>query len=669
MTQPRSRLPSSVRRSTLLIGFTLIAAIFPAAVAAADPPTPEAADQVVVRYRAGTTESERQGVAHAYGLTKIRGSANGRTEVLVAKGKSPATARRQLAADPNVVAVSPNSWRDLDADPTAETYFTDLWGMNNIGQAVDNVTGVPDVDIDGLEALQHAQGRSDIVVAVIDDGVDFTRPDLADAAWINDAEFNGTPGFDDDHNGYVDDVYGWNFCENNAAVGPAGDDWHGTHVAGTIAASLNGQGIVGVAPGVRIMALRTFVNHSSCDAGDAAIIEAIDYAAARGVPIINASWGGSQPSAALEAAISDAQDTTLLMAAAGNGDLEGNGVNIDVPGGPRFYPASSTLPNVLTVAAITQSGYLATFSNYGALSVDISAPGTNILSVVPSGYAWADGTSMATPHVSGVAALALSATSGTLTPAQLKSRVLSTGVPLARTAGKTFTGRLVNALRAIDFSGPTAKPIDRYGINVGSIIGTGVSTTMVWPAATDTLSGVASYLIRRSLNGGSSAVLASSVTTRSYKVAMTFGTRNRFQLFARDRAGNLGPGALGPTVTASLVQDGTSLAKYSASWSTVAISSASNGKLHRSSTNGASVEFRTTARAMAIVGRRGPLNGKARVYVDGHLFATIDLRKSTTQSKVVVFNTSWTTAAVHSVKLVVIGGTGRVEVDAFAFLR
>ncbi len=658
------------------MGFALIAAIFPAGVAAADPPTPEAADQVVVRYRAGTIESERQGVAHAYGLTKIRGSANGRTEVFVAKGKSPATARRQLAADPNVVAVSPNSWRDLVGDPTGESFFPDLWALRNTGQNVDGVIGVPDVDIDGLEALQHVQGRSDIVVAVIDDGVDFTHPDLAGTEWLNPGEIPNN-GIDDDGNGYIDDVNGYNFCDNNGSVGPTGVDFHGTHVAGTIAASLDGQGIVGVAPGIRVMALRAFSGGGSCGAGDAGIMEAIDYAAARGVPIINASWGGPDPSGALDAAIYDARATTLVVAAAGNGDPNtGQGYNIDAPGGQRFYPANSTLANVLTVAAINQKGALAPFSNYGRTSVDISAPGTNILSAATPHppdcdpcWAWADGTSMATPHVSGVAALALSALSGTLTPAQLKSRVLSTGAPLAATATKTVTGRLVNALQAIDHTGPIAKPIDRYGINVGSIIGTGVSTTMVWPAATDNLSGVASYLIRRSLNGGPSSVLASSVTARSYKVAMTFGTRNRFQLFARDRAGNLGPGALGPIVTASLVQDGTSLAKYSASWSTVSISSASNGKLHRSSTNGASVEFKTSARAIAIVGRRSPLNGKARVYVDGHLFATIDLRRSTAQSKVVVFNTSWTTAAVHSVKLVVIGGTGRVEVDAFAFLR
>jgi hypothetical protein len=150
---------------------------------------------------------------------------------------------------------------------------------------------------------------------------------------------------------------------------------------------------------------------------------------------------------------------------------------------------------------------------------------------------------------------------------------------------------------------------------------------------------------------------------------MSFGTPTRYQLFARDGAGNLGKGAIGPTITATLLQDGTAIAKYSGTWSTVNLSSASNGRLHRSSSGGAAVTFTTSARAIAVVGRRGPLNGRAKVYVDGVYRSTIDLDRSTWQSKVVVFNTSWTSTATHSVKVVVIGGTGRVDIDAFVFLR
>src|SRR5687767_13585515 len=238
MLGPRPSLQSAARRAALMTGLALVAASFPAGLAAAEPPTPEAADQVVVRYRAGTTKEERQALAREHGLTRVRTSANGRTEIVVAKGRSPATARRQLAEEPSVVAASPNSWRDLDVDPSDE-YFEDLWGLHNTGQNVFGTGGSPDIDIDGLEALRAERGDPDVVVAVIDDGVDFSHPDLTQRAWVNQAEADGEPDVDDDGNGYVDDVNGWDFCGGDADAGPDGPDWHGTHVAGTIAASVN----------------------------------------------------------------------------------------------------------------------------------------------------------------------------------------------------------------------------------------------------------------------------------------------------------------------------------------------------------------------------------------------------------------------------------------------
>ena len=664
MTHPRAKLASNLRRSTLLVSLGLLAAFFPASLAAAQPPTPQDADQVIVRYRAGTTETERSGVAHAYGLTKVHGAANGRTDVFVDKGRSPATARRLLAQDPNVVAVSPNSWRELADDVTDEPEFANEWALDNTGQEVDGITGDAGVDIDGLEALRIARGSPNVVVAVIDSGVDFTHPDLAGTSWVNPGEAGAlaTNGLDDDHNGFVDDVNGWDFCNNDATVGPgsgANDD-HGTHVAGTIGASLNGQGIVGVAPGVRIMSLRSFSGGRSCG-GDVGLIAAIDYAASFGVPIINASWGGPGRDTVLEAAISDAA-SSLLMAAAGN-----SGVDNDKH---PFYPASSPNANIISVAAIDQSGQLAQYSNYGAKSVDIAAPGDNILSTLPGNqYGIGSGTSMAAPHVSGVAALALSVMGTTPTPVVLRARILGTGNPAPLTTGQTATGRLVNAWRAIDVTGPVVSPISRYGINVGSVIGSSVSTTMTWPPATDDLSGVKSYLIRRSVNGGAFGTFATGITARSYKSNLTFSNPTAFQLFSRDGAGNYGAGAIGPTVRAFLLQDGTTRARYGRGWSSLSVSGASNGHLHRSSRGGSTVTFTTTARAIGVVGRRGPLNGKAKVYVDGVYRSTINLRKSSVQSKVIVFNTSWTSTATHSVKLVVVGGTGRVEVDAFAFLR
>src|SRR5688572_10978003 len=162
MSSPRLPLPS-VRRATLLIGVAFITALLPAGVTAAEPPTPEAADQVVVRYRAGTTSVEREELARAHGLTKVHGNADGRTEVFVAPGRSPATARRLLSEDPSVVAVSPNGWRDLDDDVTDEPGFDVLWGLHNTGQTVYGTKGTADIDIDGLEALRIERGDPGVV--------------------------------------------------------------------------------------------------------------------------------------------------------------------------------------------------------------------------------------------------------------------------------------------------------------------------------------------------------------------------------------------------------------------------------------------------------------------------------------------------------------------------
>jgi hypothetical protein len=213
--------------------------------------------------------------------------------------------------------------------------------------------------------------------------------------------------------------------------------------------------------------------------------------------------------------------------------------------------------------------------------------------------------------------------------------------------------------------------VDRHGINVGSIIGSTLSTTITWPPATDEHSGVSSYVVRRKIGSASWSIIASALTTRSLKVSLTFNALTQFGIAGRDGVGNVGPQAVSTPVTAVLLQDGSSLAKYSGSWSLVSTSSASNGKLHASTHAGASVEFKTTARAIAIVGRKGPGNGQAKVYVDGAYVKTVDLYRSSTQSKVVVFNQSWTANGLHSVKLVVVGTSGRprVEVDAFAILR
>ena len=361
------------------------------------------------------------------------------------------------------------------------------------------IYGAVDVDIDARQALGITTGDPATVVAVIDDGVDFSHPDLAARAWTNPGESGAgreTNGIDDDANGYIDDIHGWDFCHDDNTVHDFDDDGHGTHVAGTLAASLNGVGVVGVAPSISIMALKFIGNDPDCGL-DSAAIAAIDYAKSFGVTIVNASWGGrGRPQDALELYDAIADSGMLFVAAAGN-----DGDDSDTDPLPSL-PAAFDLPNIVSVAAIDNSGGLAWFSNYGATTVDIAAPGEGILSALPAdselpapGWGWLDGTSMAAPHVSGTAALVASVfPSLAADPAALKARLLSTGKPDAATTGQTLTGRLVDAFRSLDTVGPLAVAPSGFAFDVGATMGRStIATRVAWPSATDDRSGVAAY--------------------------------------------------------------------------------------------------------------------------------------------------------------------------------
>lgn len=666
----------------------LLASLAPSGLLAAD-----VTDEVLVRFRDGTPPEVRAAIARQYGLSapgqaRSRGGPQGdrqglaqtlTTERYESTGRSLATLRRLLEADPNVVAVAPNGRYELAVDPsgpTDEAFYDELWGLHNRGQTISGLTtqtGTSGVDIDGLQAFAHELGDPDLVVAVIDDGIDFSHPDLADRAWTNPGESGDgreTNGIDDDANGFVDDVHGWDFCNGDKTVYDANQGGHGTHVAGTIAASRNGIGTVGVAPGIQLMALK-FITNSGCGM-DQMAIDAVDYAARMGAHLINASWGGPGYNEALETAIR--RSDALFVAAAGN-------YNADIDqAGQHFYPASFTLPNVVSVAAIDQRGNRAAFSNYGHVGVDIAAPGTNILSTWPANpdcaspcYVWSAGTSMAAPHVTGVAALIGSRQGSVLNdPIQLKARLLATGTPLASTAGLTVTGDLVNAYRGVDPVAPVALPVNRHGINVGTVItATTVSTSMTWPAASDDLSGVATYWLLRSADGGSWGTITSTATARSARRDFVFGTEYRFRLRARDRAGNIGPAVDGQVVKASLVQEGTSLATYGGTWATASSASASGGKVRYSTTPGSSVEFAFIGRSIGIVAPKSSTRASVKVYVDGVYVRTVSLHRSTGLARVVVYATSWATTGPHRVKLVTVATSGRtrVDIDAAVILK
>jgi subtilisin family serine protease len=317
-----------------------------------------------------------------------------------------------------------------------------LWGLHNSGGS----GRVADGDIDAPEAWDTQTSAAGVIVAVVDSGVRYTHEDLAPNMWVNPREV--VNGRDDDGNGFIDDIHGINAAVNSG--NPADDNGHGTHVAGTIGAvGNNGKGSVGVAWTVKLMALRFMDASGNGYTSDA--IECIDYARRNGARIINASWGSGTYSAALETAIRSARDAGIVfVAAAGN-----NAANNDlVP----VYPANSTLANVVTVAATSSADSLDTsYSNFGAASVDVAAPGTGIASTwhtSDAAYATLTGTSMAAPHVSGILAL-LAAKFPSDTYQQRISRLMNNTDLRPSLAGKCRTGGRANLHRALAVSGAT----------------------------------------------------------------------------------------------------------------------------------------------------------------------------------------------------------------------
>ncbi|MBI4688580.1 MAG: S8 family serine peptidase [Nitrospirae bacterium] len=248
-----------------------------------------------------------------------------------------------------------------------DPYFSNLWGLHNTGQT----GGISDADIDAPEAWNLTTGSNNVVIAVVDSGVAYNHPDLSGNIWMNSGESSCTDGIDNDSNGYVDDCYGWDFL--GADNDPTDYNGHGTHVAGTIAATGNNSlGITGMMWKARIMPLRFLGVSGSGTTADAA--SAIEYASDNGAHIINNSWGGGGYSQALKDAI-DAS-SAVVVCAAGN-----SGKDSDLT---PHYPSSYTSPNIIAVAATDHNDMLASFSNYGAASVDVAAPGVSIYSTVPA---------------------------------------------------------------------------------------------------------------------------------------------------------------------------------------------------------------------------------------------------------------------------------------------
>jgi subtilisin family serine protease len=636
------------------------------------------AARLVVGYTSTTTRAHARAAEHA-GLRLVDFDPAKNRAVYETTRAAQRSEQRRLERDPAVqsVRVSTRLYRDLD--PRDEQFWDALWGLHNTGQEIQDVPGDPDVDIDGLQSL-GVQTGSGVVVAVIDDGVDFGRPDLAGQAWVNPGESGGgkeSNNQDDDGNGHIDDVNGWDFCHDDKTVHDANDDFHGTHVAGTIAAKLDGAGIVGVAPSVKIMALKFLgdsrdpvTNQPECG-WDYQAIDAIAYAKSFNVRISNNSWGGwpTGNDSALYNAI--ASSGMLFVSSAGN-----DGVNNDTS--PiRSIPASFDLPNILSVAAIDNQGFLAEFSNFGPSSVDVSAPGVDIASAMPAykgdpaGYYWMSGTSMAAPHVSGVAAVLASDSPDLLgSPTDLKSRILATAKPGAHTKGKTLTGDIADAANVIDDVEPTASAPNSYAFLTGGAMGSTIKTRVRWPAGSDDLSGVASYALRQSVNGAAWTTVTASTTSLYNDRSLSFSKGYRFRVRAHDNAGNTGDYVDGPQVTPKLTQQTGTGVTYGGTWTTSSSSSASGGSTRYATKSGAWVQFSFTGRAVALIAPKGASRGSAKVYVDGTYVGTTSEYRSSSQSKIVLFARNWGSSASHKVKFILTGTSGhpRFDIDAFAWI-
>ncbi|HSB44835.1 MAG TPA: S8 family peptidase [Nitrospira sp.] len=414
--------------------------------------TPHVPNQVLVQFRYGIAEEAKESVRSRVQAQvedvvvaqERRSDFKGDLELWnLPAGLEIARAVRELEGDSTVEFAEPN-WIYQHQAASNDPYYTNgsLWGMYGDGTSPSNPFGSQ-----AGEAWVNKTDCSSVYVGIIDEGMMITHEDLADNVWTN--PYDPPDGMDNDGNGYIDDIHGWDFAGNDNSVYDGSGDDHGTHVSGTTAArGGNGIGVAGVCWNIQLISAK-FLGRNGGTTANA--IKAVNYVTdlktRHGLKIVatNNSWGGGGYSQGLSDAIKNAGAANILfVAAAGN-----SGVNIDIT---PSYPASYTLDNIIAVAAIDKSGNLASWSNYGSTSVDLGAPGVGIWSTVPnkrsqSSYSSYSGTSMATPHVTGAAAL-YAAAHPTATAADIKQAILSSTVPTASLSGKTLKGGRLNICSA-----------------------------------------------------------------------------------------------------------------------------------------------------------------------------------------------------------------------------
>ena len=452
--------------------------------------------EVLVQFAPGAAAADRAAARGAIGgqaleaihTATMQAQGDGVLErVALGRGVTVEKAVSVLAQRPGVVFAEPN-WRLDVAAVSNDPYYASgsrLWGMYGDDQPV-GVGPAGTTNQFGSQAEKAwndgLTGSRSVVVGIVDTGVDIGHPDLQANIWVNPYEVAGD-GIDNDGNGYADDTNGWDFFNNDRTVYDGSGDEHGTHVAGTIGGSGgNGVGVAGVNWAVTMIPAK-FLGPSGGSTTGA--IKAIDYLTdlknRHGVGIVasNNSWGGGSYSSALHSAIIRAANAGILfVAAAGNGGADGVGDNNDAvasyPSGYSTLQGTTTqgpaaYDSVISVAALTSSGTRASYSNYGATTVDIAAPGSGIFSTLPGNtYGSYNGTSMATPHVAGTAALYASAFPQA-SAAAIRTAILSTARPTADVSGKVSTGGRLDTAAAVAFAPATDVSIVGGSVTEGNV--------------------------------------------------------------------------------------------------------------------------------------------------------------------------------------------------------
>ncbi|MBB1346797.1 S8 family serine peptidase [Pseudoalteromonas sp. SG45-2] len=412
-------------------------------------------DSIIVKYKSNATKEMRK---QARSLVKAKitdlnkdelddsytSLLSGRLAKFKVSGMSTKDAIALLKSHQAIEYVEPDYQVSIARTPD-DPRFDELWGLNNDGQT----GGTADADIDAVEAWDISTGSRDVVVGVIDTGIDYSHSDLASNMWVNSSEIPGD-GIDNDGNGFIDDVHGINAITDSGD--PMDDEGHGTHVSGTIGASGgNGIGVVGVNHEVSLVGCKFLDAAGNGSTSDA--IKCIDYMVSLknsgvNLRVLNNSWGGGGYSQALADAIASSEAADLLFVAAAGNDTIDNDVN-------PHYPSNYENASVLSVASTDQTDGISWFSHYGLTSVDMGAPGNAILSTTPGeSYASYSGTSMATPHVAGAAALVLSI-NPELSTQELKDLLMNSGDANAALQGVTVAGTRLNVNQALIDADPT----------------------------------------------------------------------------------------------------------------------------------------------------------------------------------------------------------------------